>query len=107
MNKQIDVSLTKISQLKDLVVAQWFVYVVKTQCNTLYTGITTDVERRFSEHLDCFKGISKKGAKYFRGREPKQVVYIESCDDRSAASKREYEIKKMSTSAKRVLIDES
>ena len=84
--------------------SEWFVYVVKTHCNTLYTGITTDVDRRFSEHLACFNGESKKGAKYFRGRKPEGVVYTEFYGNRSLASKREYEIKKMNSGAKRKLI---
>lgn len=94
-------------EIKERHTPHWFVYVVKTQCNTLYTGITTDVDRRFNEHLACYNGASKKGAKYFRGREPKQVVYTELCENRSTASKREYAIKKMNTNAKKILVGES
>jgi len=83
----------------------WYVYMIKTKCNTLYTGITTDVTRRFDEHVECFKGLSNKGAKYFRGREPKAVVYQEVCENRSRASQREYQIKKMSAPKKRALIN--
>jgi putative endonuclease len=83
---------------------EWFVYIVKTQCNALYTGITTNVERRFCEHLACFNGESQKGAKYFRGRKPKEIVYVESSENRSTATKREYEIKRMKTVVKRKLI---
>lgn len=57
--------------------------------DTLYTGITIDVARRFSQHAD------KQGAKYFRGRQPKQLVYVETGHDRSTASKREIVIKKL------------
>ncbi len=57
--------------------------------DTLYTGITVDVERRFSQHAN------KQGAKYFRGRQPKQLVYVETGHDRSTASKREIVIKKL------------
>jgi len=78
----------------------WFVYIVETEKGVLYTGITTDVERRFSEHCD-----SKKGAKFFRGHKPKKVVYRETCKDRSTASKREYEIKKMTRDKKLKLIE--
>jgi len=56
---------------------------------TLYTGIATDLERRIEEH-----NHSPKGAKYTRTRRPVKLVYSESYADRSAASKREYEIKK-------------
>ncbi|MCK4840732.1 MAG: GIY-YIG nuclease family protein [Methylococcales bacterium] len=57
--------------------------------NTLYTGITTDVEKRYKQHT------VQQGAKYFRARKPKQLVYKESGHDRSSASKREIEIKKL------------
>lgn len=81
----------------------WFVYVIETECSALYTGITTDVERRFAEHLAVKQGGSL-GAKYFRGRTPKRLVYIEICEGRSIASKREHEIKAMSRKQKQALI---
>ena len=65
---------------------------------SLYTGITTDVERRYMQHAD------QKGAKYFRGRKPSELVYRESGHDRSSASKRELEIKKLSRTDKFLLI---
>jgi putative endonuclease len=79
----------------------WFVYLIESSDGRLYTGITTDVERRFLEHL----GMSgkDKGAKFFRGRRPIAVVYKESHNDRSEASRREAEIKRMSASAKQAL----
>jgi len=104
MNENIDLCKSKNSGYEKRAVVNWFVYIVRTYCNTLYTGISTDVDRRFSEHLACFNGVSKKGAKYFRGRKPKEVVYTELCEDRSTASKRECEIKRMSTMAKKNLI---
>lgn len=76
---------------------------IETKCGALYTGITTDVERRYAEHLAVKEG-GRLGAKYFRGREPKRVVLVESFDDRSAASKREYEIKAMARKQKLALI---
>ena len=60
--------------------------------NTLYTGIATDLERRIEEH-----NSSEKGAKYTRVRRPVTLVYQEEYPDRSAASKREYAIKKTMT----------
>ncbi|MFI3119298.1 MAG: GIY-YIG nuclease family protein [Methylococcaceae bacterium] len=57
--------------------------------DSLYTGITNDVARRFNQHGD------KQGAKYFRGRQPKQLVYVETGHDRSSAGKREVAIKKL------------
>jgi putative endonuclease len=68
----------------------WKVYMIQASDGSLYTGITTDVARRFNEHLN-----SKQGAKYFQGRKPEKVVYVEEGHDRSSASKREAEIKRL------------
>lgn len=68
----------------------YFVYIVKCSDNTLYTGITTDLQRRVQEHNE-----SNKGAKYTRLRRPVTLVYSEACQDRSSASKRESVIKKL------------
>jgi putative endonuclease len=67
----------------------WQVYIIVCTDNSLYTGITTDIERRFSEHAGA------QGAKYFRGRRPGEVVYLEGGHTRSSASKREAAIKKL------------
>jgi len=80
------------------VLKNWFVYMIHCTDGSLYTGITTDVDRRYVEHE------LQKGAKYFRGRKPKQLVYQESVHDRSAASKREIQIKKLSRANKFQLI---
>ncbi len=77
----------------------WYVYIVHCSDDSLYTGITTDVAKRFSAHA------SSRGAKYFRGREPEAVLYIESGHDRSSASQREAAIKKLTKAAKRRLIN--
>jgi len=82
----------------------WYVYLIITECNCLYTGISLDVVRRFQEHLDCYLGKSSKGAKYFRAHKPIEVVYCEALDSRSSALKREYAIKKMTAATKRSLI---
>ena len=76
----------------------WQVYIVLCSDSTLYTGITTDLQRRFSQHA------SGQGAKYFRGRQPVKVVYQESGHTRSTASKREVEIKTLARGDKRNLI---
>ena len=78
----------------------YFVYIVECSDSTLYTGIATDICRRLDEHNN-----SDKGAKYTRVRRPVKLVYSESCEDRSSASKREYEIKKLKREKKLVLID--
>ncbi len=76
----------------------WSVYIIHCSDNSLYTGITTDVEARFLQHA------SGKGAKYFRGRKPEAVVYVEGGHDRSSASQRECAIKRLSRQEKFRLI---
>ena len=78
----------------------WFVYIIETTSGKYYTGITTDVDRRFDEH----KNDPKKGAKFFRSNTPKKVIHIENFENRSLASKREYEIKKMTKPQKIELV---
>lgn len=79
--------------------ADHVVYVLECADGTLYTGYTTDVERRIAAH-DC-----GQGAKYTRGRTPVELVYSERFESRSAALSREYEIKQLSRAAKERLID--
>ena len=81
---------------------QWYVYMIRASDERLYTGITTNVERRFIEH-----GDSRKGARFFRGRQPKEVVYTETHPDRSSALRREAVIKKLSRDLKLELIGRS
>jgi len=77
----------------------WSLYIIEASDASFYTGITTDVERRFEEHAH-----SRKGARYFNGRQPLRVVYREAGHNRSSASKREAEIKKMSRAEKEFFI---
>lgn len=77
----------------------WYVYIIKTQKNKLYTGISTDYERRFLEHLS---GIG--GAKFFRSDSPESIVYLEEATSRSEALKIEAEIKKLTKVKKELLI---
>jgi len=77
----------------------WFVYIIRASDGSLYTGATTDVERRFKEHCS----VDKK-AKFFRGRQPLEVVYTESHPDRSSAQRRESAIKNLSRDRKLELI---
>jgi len=79
----------------------WQVYIILCSDDSLYTGITTDVERRFAQHL------AGTGAKYFRGRSPCRIVYLESGHNRSSASRREVEIKRLRPADKRLLITSS
>ncbi len=77
----------------------WYVYIILCTDDSLYTGITTDLNKRWSQHC-C-----QKGAKYFRGRNPKEFVYIENQHTRSTASKREAVIKKLKRVEKFQLIE--
>ena len=79
----------------------WSVYIIHCSDNSLYTGITTDVDARFSQHA------SGKGAKYFRGRKPEAVVYVEDGHDRSSASREEIRLKKLSAREKWQLIEQA
>ena len=76
----------------------WQVYMILCTDNSLYTGISNDVERRLSQHA------SQRGVKYFRGRQPVRVVYLESGHTRSTASCREAVIKRMQRPEKERLI---
>jgi putative endonuclease len=76
----------------------WQVYIILCSDDTLYTGITTDIQRRFDQHA------SGRGAKYFRGRRPVEVVYREKGHTRSSSSRREREIKGMERPDKLALI---
>jgi len=77
----------------------YFVYILECSDKTLYTGIATDVVRRLDEHNN-----SDKGAKYTKVRRPLKLIYSEESENRSSASKREYEIKKLSREKKLELI---
>lgn len=75
-----------------------YVYIIKCKDNSLYTGWTNNLERRFKAHTEG------KGAKYTRGRGPLELVYFEEFEDKIEAMKREYEIKKMSRKNKLEMI---
>ena len=78
----------------------WYVYILRCKDNSLYTGITTNVNRRVREHNTS----NTRGAKALRGRRPVQLVYSETYDTRSAAQQREAAIKKLSRTEKLHLI---
>jgi putative endonuclease len=80
---------------------EWHVYILRCADGTLYTGITTDLERRVEEHS------SGGGARYTASRRPVELVYSEPAVDRSAASRREAAIKQLARADKLVLIEAS
>ena len=77
----------------------WLVYMLECSDNSIYTGITNNLEERLKKHQ------SGNGAKYLRGRLPIKVVYKENFINRSEATKREIYIKKMSKKEKKSLIN--
>lgn len=76
----------------------WVCYLLRCADDTFYCGITNDMQKRLAAHN------AGEGAKYTRGRLPVQVVYSENCMDKSAALKRELQIKRLSRSAKIALL---
>ena len=77
----------------------WLVYMLECSDNSIYTGITNNLENRLKKHQ------SGDGAKYLRGRLPIKIIYKELFINRSEATKREISIKKMSKKEKKILID--
>ncbi len=75
---------------------------VRCADDSLYTGITKDVARRIQEHNEG----DKLAAKYTRARRPVVLVHQETCESRSAATKREYEIRQLSREGKNVLLSQ-
>jgi putative endonuclease len=81
--------------------AAWFVYILRCADGTLYTGITTDLERRIQEHNN---GTST-AARYTRARRPVTPVYVEGAENRATAARREAELKRLRRVAKLALIE--
>jgi putative endonuclease len=80
-------------------VSDWCCYILRCADATLYCGITNDLDKRLLAHN------AGEGAKYTRGRAPVVLVYRESCADKSAALKRELQIKRLPRAAKLALCD--
>lgn len=76
----------------------WCVYIIESDDGSLYTGVTTDIARRFAEHRR--RG---RGARYFNGRRPVAVVFLERGHDRGSALRREAAIKRLSRPEKLAL----
>lgn len=91
---------TKTETAQDAPCNAWHLYIVKCRNATLYTGITTDVERRFAEHQQG--GV--KAARYLRGKGPLELVYRTSVGNRAQASALEYRVKALPRAAKQALI---
>jgi putative endonuclease len=77
----------------------WYVYMLRCRDGSLYTGITTDLERRLHEH-----NHGRRGARYTRARRPVTLVWAEPQDTRADAMRREYHLRNLGADAKRSLI---
>ncbi|AEF55373.1 GIY-YIG nuclease family protein [Marinomonas posidonica] len=95
--------MTDSSQIKvaNKVDTSWSLYIIKTRLNTLYTGISTDVDRRFKEH----SGDGKKAARYLRGKGPLELVWQHAVGSKSEALMIESRIKKLNRRQKQGLIE--
>lgn len=80
--------------------SDWYLYLIRCRDSTLYTGISTDVARRFAEH----QGTGNAGSKYLKGRGPLSLVFQEKLGSRSLALKAEHRVKRMSKARKEDLI---
>ena len=78
--------------------SEWFLYIIRCRGGQLYTGITTDVDRRLAEHA------AGKGSKFLRGKSPLSLEYSQPVGSHSEALKAELAIKRMSKAAKEKLI---
>ena len=79
--------------------AVFSLYILRCSDDTLYTGITTDVEGRLAEHES-----GPRGAKYLRGKRPLKLEFSEAVGDRARASRLEYRVKRLSRTDKEALI---
>lgn len=77
--------------------SSWFVYLIECRGESIYTGIATDVERRYAMH------VAGKGARYTRAHPPVRLLARFQFSDRSAASRAEYAIKQLTPVQKRAL----
>ncbi|MBI4683479.1 MAG: GIY-YIG nuclease family protein [Nitrospirae bacterium] len=79
----------------------WFLYMIRCKDGSLYTGITTDVKRRFEEH----HGDDGKGSKYLRGKAPLKLVLKKKIGSRSLALKVEDKVKKLTKTKKEMFVE--
>ncbi|MGB0206130.1 MAG: GIY-YIG nuclease family protein [Neptuniibacter sp.] len=80
--------------------SDWFVYLLRCSDDSLYTGVTTNIDRRLRQHNGELVG----GAKYTRLRRPVMLVWKEIHKDRSSAAKKEWQIKQLRRSEKLLLL---
>jgi putative endonuclease len=78
----------------------WYLYMIRCKDDSLYTGITMDIQRRFAEHQEQ----GPRSAKYLRGKLPIELVYNEKLNSKPVALKAELRIKKLSKTEKEALV---
>ena len=98
---QFDVIINTINKYKNIKKNPYYVYLIECEGDKLYTGITTDINRRFKEHLD--RGASRKGAKFTKLNAPIRIKAYFKMKNRSIATSIEHKIKKL-TKDKKLLI---
>ncbi len=81
----------------------WYLYLIRCRDGSLYTGIATDVNRRFEEH----QGKRDNGAKYLRGRGPLELVFKRKIGNRSLALKSEIKVKNLSKTRKEKILTDN
>ena len=79
----------------------WFVYMVEARTGELYTGVTTDPDRRVSEH-----NVSDRGARWCKARRPVALVWLEEAEGRSEAQRREAAVRRLKRVEKLDLVAE-
>ena len=79
----------------------YYIYIVRCQDDTYYTGFTNNIEKRIRAHNE------NKGAKYTRGRTPVELVYSEEFENKTEALKREYKVKQLTRKQKELLISKN
>ena len=80
---------------------KWVVYIVECADGSLYTGVSTDLDRRLRQHNGELKG----GAGYTSARRPVRLVWSEAADDRGSAQRREYVVRRLKVGEKRLLVE--
>lgn len=85
------------------IIMEWYLYMIRCGDGSFYTGITTDVDRRLSDH----RSNSGKGARYLRGRNPMTLVFQKKLGNKSLALIVENKVKKLSKKRKEQLIDDT
>ncbi len=80
----------------------WSIYILRCNDNSLYIGITLDIERRMKEHSS-----SKRGAKYLKGKQPLELIFLQKIGNKGTALKIEYHLKQLTKKKKEILVSDN